>query len=182
MINVRLVLKNSAGLVSHLFHVSMIFPDVNPQEDDARFRQFSKRAEDGPSRAGRLSKTFPEVPIEFRVSSGNPASRLGIPLGIRNLQGSAGNVGCSRAARCLRIVKISCIAQGIHLVLQILKLSQEVTPKRRIPPVARMIRHFSGVWLYLFLRNRSFVIPVNVLAISCATFLEESVSHFQFST
>ena len=32
------------------------------QEDDAIFIELSKRAEDGPSRAGRLSITFPEVP------------------------------------------------------------------------------------------------------------------------
>ena len=60
---------------------SIIFPVVphpNPQEDDAKFSEFSKRAEDGPSRAGRLSKTIPEVPTVFRVSSGNPESRLGI--------------------------------------------------------------------------------------------------------
>ena len=47
----------------------------NPQEDYAKFFEFSKKAEDGPSRAGRLSKTSPEVPMEFHVSSGNPESR-----------------------------------------------------------------------------------------------------------
>ena len=43
---------------------SIIFPELrgpNLQEDDAKFREFSKRAEDGPSRAGRLSTTFPGV-------------------------------------------------------------------------------------------------------------------------
>ena len=48
-----------------------ILPDPNPQEDDAKFFKFSKKSEYGPSRAGRLSKTFPEVPITFRVSGGN---------------------------------------------------------------------------------------------------------------
>ena len=57
-----------------------VLPGPNSQEDDAKFREFSKRAEDGPSRAGRLSKTFPEVPTEFRVSCGNPESRPSIPL------------------------------------------------------------------------------------------------------
>ena len=33
--------------------------------------EFTKRAEGGPSRAGGLSKTFPEVPIHFCVSRGN---------------------------------------------------------------------------------------------------------------
>ena len=42
-------------------------PDPNPQEDDAKFFEFSKRAEDGPSRVGSRSKTFPEVPRIFRV-------------------------------------------------------------------------------------------------------------------
>ena len=63
-------------------------------------------------RACRLSKTFPEVPKEFRVSrckqeSPNHSS------GTRNIQGLAGNVGCSRAARCLRIIKFSCIIPKI---------------------------------------------------------------------
>ena len=61
---------------------SIVFPDPNPPEDDAKFFGFSKRAEGGPSRAGRRSKTFLEVPMEFRVSSGNPESRLSIPLGV----------------------------------------------------------------------------------------------------
>ena len=89
---------------------SMIFPavpDPNPQEDDAKFREFSKRAEDGPSRASWLSKTFPELPMVLRVSSGNPESRLSIPT--QNRQGLAGTVGRSRAARCHRIVNFSCI-------------------------------------------------------------------------
>ena len=50
------------------------------REDDAKLREFSKRAEDGPSRAGRLSKTYPEVPTVFR-SCGSPESRQGIVLG-----------------------------------------------------------------------------------------------------
>ena len=53
-----LVLTNSAALVSSL-PCSIIFPVVphpSPQEDDAKFREVSKRAGDGPSRAGRLSK------------------------------------------------------------------------------------------------------------------------------
>ena len=58
---------------SHLTSLpcSIIFPvvpDPNPQEDDAKFSESSKIAEDGPSRASRLSKTFSEVPIALRVS------------------------------------------------------------------------------------------------------------------
>ena len=59
-----------------------MLPGPNRQEDDAKFGDFLKRADGGPSRAGRVSKTFPEVPIVFRVSSGNPESRLSIPLGV----------------------------------------------------------------------------------------------------
>ena len=42
----------------------------------------SQRAEDGLSRAGRPSTTFLETSIVFRVSSGNPESRLSTPLGL----------------------------------------------------------------------------------------------------
>ena len=72
---------------------SMIFPVLpgpNPQEDDAKFCEFSKRAEDGPSRASRLSTTFPEVPIVRRVSSVNPESRQGSPLGLEIVKGWLG--------------------------------------------------------------------------------------------
>ena len=85
MKNVELVLTNSAALVSPIFHVPKDFLSClvpNPQEDDAKFREFSKRAEDGPCRAGRLSKTFPEVPTVFRVSS--------CPLGLGIFKGWLG--------------------------------------------------------------------------------------------
>ena len=61
----------------------MSFPVVsglNPQEDDARFHEYSKTGDDGPSRAGRLSKTFCGVSITLRVVGGNAESQLGIPL------------------------------------------------------------------------------------------------------
>ena len=64
-----------------------VLPDPNPQEDDAKFFAFSKKAEDGPSPAGRLSKTFPEIPMEFRVSSGKQESWLSRPLGLGILKG-----------------------------------------------------------------------------------------------
>ena len=97
--------------------------------------------------------------MEFRVSSGNPESRLRIPSGTRNIPGSTGNVGRSKAARCLRIVKISCVGQGIHLVLQILNLSQELPPSGRISsPVAWTIHQFLVVLLHLPLRNKFFSI------------------------
>ena len=62
-------------------------PDPNPQEDDAEFREISKRAVDGPSRASRPSKTFRQTPIVFRVLSGNPESRLSLPLGLGMIKG-----------------------------------------------------------------------------------------------
>ena len=64
-----------------------VLPGANPQEDDAKYCEFSKRTEDGPSRSGRLLKKFPEVPIVFRVSCGSPESRLGIPLGLEIVKG-----------------------------------------------------------------------------------------------
>ena len=48
---------------------TIVFPVIsglNPRQDDAKFLEFPKRAE-GLSRAGRLSTTFPEVPIKCRV-------------------------------------------------------------------------------------------------------------------
>ena len=60
---------------------------LNPREYDAKFFEFSKRAEDGPSGAGSRSKTFPEVPIIFRVSCGNPESRQGMVLGLGKIEG-----------------------------------------------------------------------------------------------
>ena len=50
--------------ISEMFHKNPVLPDRNLQEDDAKFREFSKRAEDGPSRARRLSETFLEVLID----------------------------------------------------------------------------------------------------------------------
>ena len=38
----------------------------------------------------RFQKKFPEVPIVFRVSSGNPESRLSVPLGLGTFQGWLG--------------------------------------------------------------------------------------------
>ena len=58
-------------------------------KDDTKFSEFSKKAED-PSRASRLSKTFHEVHVVFRVSSGNPESWLSIPLGLGTVKGWLG--------------------------------------------------------------------------------------------
>ena len=55
--------------------------------DDANLFGFSKKAEDGLSSAGGSSKTFPQVPIEFRVSRGKQESRLIIRLGLGVLKG-----------------------------------------------------------------------------------------------
>ena len=62
-----------------MFHNFPVLPFLNPQEDDAKFFGRSKKAEDGPSRADWLSKMFPEVPNEFRVSCGKKESLLIIP-------------------------------------------------------------------------------------------------------
>ena len=81
----------------------------------------------------RFQKKFPEVPIVVRVSSGQSRIAVERTSGARNIPGLVGNVGCSRAARCLRIVQISCVGQRVHLVLQILTLSQKLTHNRRMP-------------------------------------------------
>ena len=62
----------------------------NSQEDDVQFREFSKRAEEGPSRASGLPKTFPEVPMVLRASGGSPESRLRISLGLGLIKGWLG--------------------------------------------------------------------------------------------
>ena len=45
-----------------------------------KFFEFTQRAENSPSRAGWLSKKFPELPTVSRVVGANSESRLGIPL------------------------------------------------------------------------------------------------------
>ena len=56
--------------------------------------------------------------MEFRVSSGNPESRLSIPLGLGIIKGGLGTWDAPE----LRTLsqdrkKISCVGQGIHVVL-----------------------------------------------------------------
>ena len=74
-------LCNSRLTPSPCFTIFLVLPDLNLQEDDAKFFGFSK-AEDGPSQAGRLSQTFPEEPIEFRVLCGTQESRPFVPQGL----------------------------------------------------------------------------------------------------
>ena len=62
--------------------VFRVLPGLNSKEDDVKFLGFSKNDGDGPSGAGRSSKTCPEVLHEFRVSCGKQESRLIIPLGL----------------------------------------------------------------------------------------------------
>ena len=70
-----------------MFQDILVLPELNSQEDDAKILGFSKSAEDGPSLAGRTSKTFPEVPIEFRVFCGKRESLLIVPLELGILEG-----------------------------------------------------------------------------------------------
>ena len=107
------------------FPCSKVFPDPNPQEDDAKFFGFSKNAEDGRSQSGRPSKTFPEEPNEFRASCGNPESQLTIPRGLGIFKCWLGTWGYSGPARCFRIIKFYYISQKIHLILQVLNLNQK---------------------------------------------------------
>ena len=61
---------------------------LNLQEDDAKSFDFSKSADDGSHRASEPSRTCPDVPNEFRVSSGKQESRLILPQGLGMLIGS----------------------------------------------------------------------------------------------
>ena len=74
----------NASLCSAILLASIGF---NLQEDDAKFFEFSKSADDGSPRAGRPSKTCPDVPNEFRVTGCKQKSRLIIPLGLGMLMG-----------------------------------------------------------------------------------------------
>ena len=83
-----------------------------PRQEDAKFFECSKIFGCCPSRAGSRSKTFPEIPIVFRSRiAARHSSRT------RNCQVRTGNVGRSRAARSVRIMKFSRIRQGIHFFL-----------------------------------------------------------------
>ena len=87
---------------------SIIFPVVvchHQREDDAKFLEFSKIAEDGPSRASRLSQTFPEVHTTFLYHAA--IQNRGEAILWDSEHSWTGNVGRSRAARCFRIVEFS---------------------------------------------------------------------------
>ena len=89
---------------------SMKFPVVpgpNPQEGDAKVCEFSKTAQDSPSRASGVSKKKKTssthiVPCVER----QPRIVAELSCGNRNFRWLTGNVGCSGAARCFSIVKI----------------------------------------------------------------------------
>ena len=166
-----LVLKNSEALVPPLFHVPWDFLIPIRKKMMPKFREFSKRAEDGPSRAGSHSKTFPEVPTIFRVSSGNPESRLRISLGLGFIEGSLGTWNTPE------LLAVSGSQNSLHQT----RNSQKLARGGRIPLLLH--RQFINSCLsgsICFLRNKFFSI-LHFLAISGAIFPEECISHFQFS-
>ena len=74
------------------FSGTVLFPVIsgfNPREDDAKFLEFSKRAE-GSFSGTQLSETFLEVPKVFRASCGNPESRQGIFVRLGIAKGGMG--------------------------------------------------------------------------------------------
>ena len=172
-------LKRGVGVdelcgVSHLFHVPRYF-----QHYPIPIRK--KMMSNYVNRGGTLSQTFPDFPKIFRVSSGNPESRLRVPLGLGILKEFTGNVERSRTARCLRIVKFSCVRRRIHFVLEILDLSHELTHSHKIlPSLQRPFINFKSSGSICFFATDSLQF-FNFLAISCVAFLEESFSHFQSS-
>ena len=64
-----------------------VLPDVYSKGDDVKFLGVFRNDADSLSGAGRFSKTFPDVPIKFRVLCSKPESRLVIPLGLGILEG-----------------------------------------------------------------------------------------------
>ena len=103
---------------------------LNPQEDNAKFFENSRRV---------LRKVHLEpVDLQKRFLM-YPMSSVYetpiIPRGLGILMGWLGTWGYSRAARSFRIIKFSCVAQGILLVRQALNLSQEAIHGRRILPL-----------------------------------------------
>ena len=70
-----------------MFHDMSYITWSQSAEDDAKFSEFSKRAENGPSPAGKnVSWSTRSIP----VSSGNLESRLSIPLGLGICKGWLG--------------------------------------------------------------------------------------------
>ena len=76
-----------------------VVPDPNPQEDAPKFREFSKRAEDGPSQASTLPKTFPVIPIIIPCTMRQSRIAAGHLSGTLNIQRLAGNVGLLAVSR-----------------------------------------------------------------------------------
>ena len=123
---------------------------------------------------------FPEIPTVLRVSSGNPEWRLIIPWRLGILMGCR-NVGYSRVARSFRIMKFSCVIQGIQLVLQVLNLSHKLIYDRRILSLWRRALinlHLSGSICFFATDSSQFL---HLLAIFCAIFLKNSISHISNS-
>ena len=154
-----------------------VFPSVSGPsswEEDANLLELLKSW--GPSFKS-VSWSTHSIPCIVRRS--RIAARHG--SGSRKSKGLTGNVGCSRAARCLRIVKCSRIWQGIYFVLWILNLSQQLTHSRRISLLAQgqfiISRLSCSVCFFATNSSQCF----NFLAIFCFIFSEESIPNFQFS-
>ena len=69
-------MEEFCGSLFTSLNVLSVDPGLNPQEHAAKFLEFSKIAEDGPSRAAGLPQTFAELPKVSREVDGNPGSRL----------------------------------------------------------------------------------------------------------
>ena len=81
------VFTNSAVLVSLYFLKCQVSIGEKRVPNSSNL---TKRAEGSPPRAGSRTKTFPEKPKIFRVSCGNPESRLGMVLGLGIVEGWLG--------------------------------------------------------------------------------------------
>ena len=69
-----------------------VLPDLKSQTDDVKLLGILKNDGDVPSGAGGSSKTYPEVPIEFRALCGKPESLPVIPMGLGILEGWLGSL------------------------------------------------------------------------------------------
>ena len=113
-----------------MFHNISVLPDPHPQEDDAKFFEFSKRAEDGPPQAGTLSyHQFPGAPQNLRLAM-NLSHLMILAAGYRLLPLAAENQGLDLTSRsCNDSDEVDCptsfisgVSEAATVVVRSLKL------------------------------------------------------------
>ena len=117
----------------------------------SKFFELWKIVEGSPSWTGGRPKTFPTIPVQHCVFRGNPESQRGKVLELRIVEVWSRAWVAPKLPPWFRIVKFSCIWQGIYFVLWIPNFSHHLTHSRRIPLILQIL-------LDQFLRNKSFSI------------------------